>query len=248
MRAFWKLVIVQSKLFFREPAAFFFTLVFPVLLLVIFGAIFGNEIDPQYNSQYGYIDSEVPGLTGIIIATVALLGIPINTATLREQRILRRFRATPLSPLLYLMADLVVYFGMALLGMILLVIVATLLFNLRFGGNWLSVLLAFTLAALSFFAAGYLVASLAPTSRVASVIGNILFFPMMFLSGATLPLEIMPERVRQVSDLLPLTHVVRLLQGLWFGGTFREHLAEVALLLLILVGGATISVKVFRWE
>ena len=113
MRTFWKLVIVQSKLFFREPAAFFFTLVFPVLLLVIFGAIFGNEIDPQYNSEYGYIDSEVPGLAGIIIATIAFLGIPVNTATLREQRILRRFRATPLSPLLYLMADLVVYFGMA---------------------------------------------------------------------------------------------------------------------------------------
>ena len=89
---------------------------------------------------------------------------------------------------------------------------------------------------------------LANPGQPVPVIGNVLFFPMMFLSGATFPLEIMPERVRQVSELLPLTHVVKLLQTLWFGGTFREQLAQVALLLVLLVVGAALSAKLFRWE
>jgi ABC-2 type transport system permease protein len=248
MRVVSKLIFVQVKLFFREPAAFFFTLVFPTLLLILFGSIFGNTPDPRMHATLGYIDYEVPGLAAVIVATVALMSIPISVAGDREKQILRRYRATPLRPAIYLMAINCVYFGMALLGMLLLIVVAKVFFGLRFQGNWLSVLGGFSLSALAFFSIGYVVASLSPTARVAQVVGQLAFFPMMFLSGAAIPTQIMPANVRRVSDALPLTYVVRLLQGLWSGDPWGRHLTEVGILAAMVLVGTVVSSRTFRWE
>ncbi len=176
------------------------------------------------------------------------MGIPIATAEEREKQILRRYRATPLSPATYLTATIAVYFGMALLGMLILIVIAKVFYGLRFEGNWLSVLGGFTLSALAFFSVGYLVASLSPTARVALVVGQLLFFPMMFLSGATFPLQMMPENVRHVSEALPLTYVVRLLQGLWAGDSWLAHITEIGILAVMLIIGTVISSRTFRWE
>jgi len=248
MRGITKLVQVQFKLFLREPAAFFFTLIFPAMLLLLFGAIFGNDPDPQFNPDFGYIDMQVPGMAAIIIGTVGLMGIPVATANAREQGVLRRYRATPLHPAAYLVADVVVYFGTALAGMVILILLAKVLYGLRFGGDWWSVSAAFVLSALAFIAVGYLIAGLASTARVAQVVGQIVFFPMMFLSGAAMPREIMPETVRRVSDALPLTYVVNLLQGLWRGEGWGDHLFPATILIGMLIVGAAVSSRVFRWE
>ena len=72
--------------------------------------------------------------------------------------------------------------------------------------------------------------------------------PQIFLSGATIPMEVMPEGIRQVSRALPLTHVVEFLQGLWFGDTWGNHLVAVAVLVGMLVVGTILSAKTFRWE
>jgi len=248
MRGLRKLIIVQAKLFLREPAAFFFTLVLPAMLILIFGSIFGNEPHPQYNQRFGYIDLEVPGITAIIIATVALMGIPIATTQERDKKILRRYRATPLAPSTYLIATVIVYFSMALAGLVILALIAKVLYGLRFQGSWISVFGGFTLSALAFFSLGYLVASLSPTARVAQVVGQFLFFPMMFLSGATFPPQMLPAGARRVMDFLPLTYAVRLLRGLWMGESWGSHLRQVGILLVMLIVGTAVSSRMFRWE
>jgi ABC-2 type transport system permease protein len=179
---------------------------------------------------------------------MGLVGIPVETASSREKGVLRRYRATPMRPLTYFLASVTVNLLMALTGMVLLIVLGKILYGLRFNGNWWSVLAGFMLSALAFFAVGYVIASLAPTSRMAQVIGQVSYFPMMFLSGAAMPREIMPEAVRQVSDVLPLTQVVTLLQGLWMGEAWSEQLTAVIFLLVLLVGGALVSSRVFRWE
>ncbi|MCA9983080.1 MAG: ABC transporter permease [Anaerolineales bacterium] len=244
MKSFLKLLTVQFKLFYREPIAFFFTLVFPTLLLVLFGIIYGNE--PAFGTPFGYIDGSIAGLSGIIIGTVGLVSIPVATATQREQRVLRRLKATPMNPRTYLAADVVINYVIALVGLVGLIVIARLVFDLRFEGNWLAIWAAFTLAAIAFFSVGYFLASLAPTSRIATVVGQVLLFPMMFLSGATIPLQVMPDGVQQVAKWMPLTHVVGLLQDLWFGrGWNVTSLIVLAALILL---GVTLSSRSFRWE
>ena len=248
MKKLAALTVVQAKLFMRETAAFFFTLVFPLLLILIFGFVFGNEPGGPFGGTFGYIDYSTPAITVLILVTVSLMGIPIQTATARENKILRRFRAAPMPPLTYVGATVIVYYLMSVVGMVLLVVVAKLMFGLRFDGSWLEVGAGFTLIAAAFFSIGYLIASLASTARIAQVVGQLLFFPMMFLSGAALPLHIMPEGVRRVSEILPMTHGVRLLQNLWFGKGWGASTTEILVMVGTLTVGLVLSARSFRWE
>ena len=180
MNAYVKLTWMQLKLFGREPVALFFTLAFPLMVLLLFGLIFGNAPDPQYGPQsgpqygggYGYIDALVPGLGAIVIGTVALMSIPVATANAREQKILRRYKAIPMPPLVYLAADITTNVFVDLIGLVILLIVAPLVFDLRFGGNWVYMFGGFLLSAFAFAAVGYIVAALSPTARIAAVVGE----------------------------------------------------------------------------
>ncbi len=247
MRGLTKLIWVQMKLYLREPVATFFTVFFAPLMLLLFGAIYGNKPSPFFGGR-GAMDVSVPSYIGMITASVALMGLPIGTAAARESGILRRFRATPLHPLAYMLSDILSYLLMTMLGVLLLILTGKLVFNVRFEGNLLSVLAGFLLGTGAFFALGYLIAGLAPTARVAQTVGMVLFFPMIFLSGATIPWEVLPKGVRAAAQYIPLTHVLRLMKGLWFGEAWGEHLVEVAVLVGCLVVGGIVAARTFRWE
>jgi len=247
MRGLMQLTVMNFKLYLREPIATFFTLAFPPLLVLLFGAMYGNDPSPFYGG-YGTMDITMPAYTALILGTIGLLGVPITTSGYREQGVLRRFRATPMRPLTYIAADLLTNLTMTLLGMVILIGVGWALYKVRFEGQVFSVFIAVVLSGLTMFAVGYLIASLAPGARTAQVIGMVIFYPMMFLSGASIPLEVMPESVRRISDFLPLTHVVTLLRGLWFGEGWGEHLTEVIILGGVMVVGAGLAARFFRWE
>jgi len=247
MRSLWKLTLVEAKLFLREPEAAFFTLAFPLVMLAIFGSIYGNEPAPFFGGR-GTVDVSTPAYMAMIIGTTGLLYVAIHVANYRERKILRRYRATPLHPTVILASQVAVNFIMTLLGALLLVVAAKLIYNLRFEGNALSLLAGFILSTLSFLSVGFLLASLAPTARAANIIGMVVFYPNLFLSGATLPKQMFPEALRWVNRALPLSYVVDLLQGLWFGEPWGQHLTEVAVLLGMLLVGVAVSAKTFRWE
>jgi ABC-2 type transport system permease protein len=196
----------------------------------------------------GWMDITVPAYIGLIVGTVGLMGIPIATSAAREKGVLRRYHASPLRPVTYLVADVAVYLIMTLLGIVLLFIVGRIAYHIRIDGNLLSLLGGICLATFSFMALGYLLAAVSPTARVAQVVGMVLFYPMMFLSGAAVPLEVMPEGVQNVARFMPLNHVVTLMKGLWFAETWGDHLLEVGVLGGMLLLGTTLSARLFRWE
>jgi len=235
------------KLFLREPMATFFTLGFPLMILFLFGSIWGNKRAKQFGG-FGFVDMSVPGYTAVIIASTGLIAVAVSMATYREKGILRRLRATPLRPQTVLGAQVAVFFALTALGMALLIIAGLIVFGLRFGGNPLSVFAGFSLSTLSFFSMGFILAGLMPTARTAQVVAMVLFYPMIFLSGAFIPFDILPKTMRQFAQVLPLTHVVTLLKGLWRGYGWGEHLKEVGVLAGVLVVCVIVSAKTFRWE
>lgn len=247
LRGLGKLTLVEGKLFLREPEAVFFTLVFPLLLLFVFGGIYGNEPTPFFGG-FGFVDTTVPAYAAIILGITGLLSIPSAVAGNREKKVLRRLRAAPVRPETILGAWVGVYLVLSLLGALLLVLAGVVVYKLRFAGDVLSVLMAFVLSALSFFALGFAIAGLARTVRIATTVGMALFFPMMFLSGATIPWEVLPDTMRSLGKFLPLTHVVQLLQGLWLGEPWGEQLVHLGVLLGTLAVGVIISARTFRWE
>jgi ABC-2 type transport system permease protein len=217
------------------------------MIVLLFGAMYGNQPTPLFNG-YGAMDIAMPAYTAMILGSVGFLNVPITLSSYRENGILRRFRATPLHTFPYILADVSTNLGMTLLGMVGLVLFGWLLYHVRFEGQVLSVTVAVIFCGLAMFSVGYMIASVAPGTRAAQVIGMVIFYPMMFLSGATIPLEVMPEGIRRVADFLPLTYAVRLLRGLWFGEDWSDHLSEVAVLGVVLLVCTAIAARFFRWE
>ena len=245
MNAILKLTYTDLKILLRNPVAIFFTLPFPILVLVVFGSIFGNAPIPQAGNL-GQVDIMVPALFAIIIGTAALMNLPIALASRREKGILRRFRATPLPPFSVIVSAILVNLLVALIGALALVASAKFLYDLQLPSNPLEIFMAFLYSAVAFFAISFVIASLAPNSDAARSIGMALYFPMMFISGAAFPRFLFPETVKQVSDLLPMTQIVLLVQDLWFGHDW--NVTAILFLGALMVIGAIIAVKTFRWE
>ena len=247
MKSLLKMTWMEAKLFLREPLGAFFTLAFPLMMLFLFGSIYGNEPTPMFGG-YGTVDISVPAYTAMIIATSGLMSLTITMAAYRENGVLRRLRTTPVSPLAVLTAQVIVVLAMTSLGMVLLIVAGKLVYHMRFEGNALSVLAGFVLCSLSFFGLGFILAGLMRTARTAQIVGMVLLYPMLFLSGAGFPRELLPETIKKISTFLPLTYVVDLLRGLWIGETWSQHAADATVLAALLVVGVLISIKTFRWE
>ena len=247
LHSLMKMTWMEAKLFLREPASAFFTLVFPLIYLFMYGLISGNEPTPMYGGQRT-IDVAIPSLTAVIIAMAGLMSNTMTMATYREKGILRRLRTTPVSPLIVLTAQVVVIFAMTCLGMLLLIAAGKLVYNVNFEGNVFSLLLGFILSSLSFFGIGFILAGIMPTVRTAWVASMVLVYPMLLLSGAFFSVEVLPTAVQKVSNFIPLTYVVNLLRGLWYGEPWGNYLLEVGVLAGMLVLGVIVLAKTFRWE
>jgi len=247
MKSLLKMTWMESKLFLRDPMSTFFALVFPLLYLFLFGIVSGNEPTPQFGGQRT-IDASIPGLTAVIICTTGLMSTTMTMTTYREKGVLRRLRTTPVSPLVVLVAQVIVIFAVTCLGMLLLIAAGMLFYDVHFEGNAFSLLAGFLLSSLSFFGIGFILAGAMPTVRSAWIIGMVLLYPMMLLSGAFFTIELMPTAVRKVSVFIPLTYVVNLLRGLWMGEAWSQHTTDAIVLAGLLIAGVLISIKTFRWE
>jgi len=241
---------MEAKLFMREPVGAFFTLIFPLIMLFIFGSIYSNQAAPSIPgaSGQGTIDTLLPALVAMVIGMTGLMSVTITMASYRENGVLRRLSTTPVSPLFVLAAQVVVVFSMTTLGMLLLIAAGKLVYNVHIAGDLLSILGGFVLCSLSFFSIGFILAGTMPTTRTAQIVSMLLLYPMLILSGAAWPRELMPTAVQKISAFFPLTYVVNLLRGLWVGETWGSHLPDIAILVGMLVLGIIISAKTFRWE
>ena len=247
MEAWVALTKFEAKLFFRNIINVIFLLIFPSMMLLIFGGIYGNEPTEIY-SGYGTIDMSVPAYIAMVISVTGIMNLPLVICEYRDKKILRRFRATPLNPIHIIFAQLFVNLVMTVFGMVVLIVVGKLVFNLHYWGNIGFTILFFVLSVVSIFSIGLLIASVSPSVRAATAIANIVFFPMLFLSGASIPLELMPKTMNIISKFLPLTYVVDGMKKVWLGQQFSTVLMDIVILLAISIACLVISFKTFKWE
>jgi ABC-2 type transport system permease protein len=236
-----KLTWIEVKLFAREPIAVVFAFAFPLVVLLVLAGVFGSDPDQNFGGVAG-IDYYVPGYLAVVIASVGLIGLPVHLASLRERGVIRRLRASSVSVPNIFGAQLAVNVGMAVLGGVILLVAASLVYDVHAPSSAVGVVLAFLIGALAFVALGFLVGSLAPTARAAQAIGLVLFFPMWLLSGAGPPRAVMTETMRQLSDVLPLSRVVSAIQQPWLGsGSNADDL-------LVLSGLFAVAVVLTAWR
>lgn len=244
--AFSRLAATESKLFLREPAALLFGVGMPLILLIIFGNI---PVFQQPSKSLGglrLIDVYVPVLLVFVLTILALSALPLVLASYREKGILRRLSVTPVPPLWVLATQLLINLTVAVLTTILIVGTGRVAFGVRLPQQMIGFVLVFLLAAAALFALGLLIAAIAPTGRMASGIGGILFFPLLFFAGLWVPRPQMPDLLRHISDFSPLGAAVQALQDT-IQGQWPHPLPLLVMAVYAIVFGVA-AVCLFRWE
>jgi ABC-2 type transport system permease protein len=230
----------------RNFAPVFFALAFPVMLLCIFGGIYGNKPSSQFDGL-GVVDASVPAYLVLVVSVTGLMSFPLGLAEYRGRKILKRFRATPVDASSILAAQGLVNVLLSLLGAALLVLVGGLFFGLHMPDSPWNTAGALVLGTLAMYSVGAVVAAVAPSERAATAVANLVYFPMIFLSGATIPLAIFPSAMKAIADAIPATYAVKLLQHTWLSQSTNIGL-DVGVLAGVSVLGAAVALRFFRWE
>lgn len=244
LRGFWKLTWVETKVFLREPMGVIGTLFIPVVVFVVLGRLFArpspaSEPPLPFNAAIA---------AALFIAIGAVMSLITIIAIYREGGILKRLRATPLSPVTILGAHVVVKLVFTIIGLALLLAAGRRVFPGVLSVNVVSFAAATLLGTASILTVGFVIASLVPTARFAQPLAAVIVYPMIALSGVFFPVERFPRGVQTVAQLLPMTHAVALMQGVWDGEGWGAHLGDVAALVIFAAFCVALSVRVFRWE
>jgi ABC-2 type transport system permease protein len=192
------------------------------------------------------MDWYVPSFIALVIAAIGTISLPVHLSSYRERGVLRRFRASGVTEATLLGSQLMVSLGIALVGALTITVLGVFVYGARSAVLPAQVTLAFVVSTFCFVAIGVLLASLAPTARAAQSVGLLLWFVMLFVSGTSAPISLLPTWMVAVGKALPLYHVVLAVVDPWIGrGMNWTQLGIVAAIGLV---ATVVSLRVFRWE
>ena len=243
MKTLWLMYKTDIKLSIREFSGVLFGVLVPIGLIILLGIIYGD--DAYAASQIGIAFGSVSTLG---IASAGLMGLPLTLSDYRQRKILKRYKVTPISPMTLLMSGVFLCFSISIVSMALIYVISATMFGFVMQGSWLAFIGVYLLVMVAIHSIGMIIASLAPNAQMAGVIASAAYFPMIFLSGATIPLEIMPGAMQTLSNFLPLTHGINLLQAVSMGQQLTDYLFSFLMMGVIVVLGVTVSIKAFRWD
>jgi ABC-2 type transport system permease protein len=225
----------------RSRSALIWTLAFPQVWLFLFALI--------YRSVPGGISERLPGLLTITAFSGSFFGVAYTLVTEREQGILRRFWVTPATASTVVAANAVRSLATVTASLIMQGLVAWLVLDVEFGARLAVVAVVLGFGVWAFVPLGLIMGSSAKDMRSAPAIGNLIFFPMIFLSGAALPTELLPGWLQVFGRMLPTTYLVQALDGVMVQQqSLLQQAAPLAVLLISGVVSFGFNSLLFRWE
>lgn len=247
MNAYLRLITFDFRLYFRDWITIFWILIYPILMLLIFGSMFGEQEDIVTGARY--IDTYVPALCVMNVLTVSIFTLNINILTQRENGVLRRYRVSPIRKSMVLASHAVQGIFLILAGAIEIIITAKIVWNINITVSGLLMLFACMLfGCIAFFSLGFAMSGLTRTVGAASGFAMAVFFPMLFMSGISMPLSTLPSFMQTISKWLPMTYFVELAQGVWQGTAITNFGIELAVLAGFAVVCCLLASLLFRWE
>ena len=245
MRNAWTLTKVRMRLAVRNRAFIFFSLIFPLIFLFILVGLIARR-------GVGLNIAAVPyALASVLALTVmgSFWGLSIQLVTFREQGILRRFRVAPVGAGAMLASSILSNYILTLPTVFIEFALARKLFHMSDWGNLGGVFLLVSLGIITFAALGLIIASVTNSTQETQVINQILWSAFLFLSGATIPLPILPMWIQHFALFLPATYLVTGLERVLVArvGTVQVT-AELIALAVSAAMAFFLSQQLFRWE
>jgi ABC-2 type transport system permease protein len=237
----WHQYRLERRMFWRNPSAAFFNFALPLIFLMLFGAVFSGS---QEN-----LDVIVPGIAGMSIMSTTFSALAMNLTFLREQGVLKRMRGTPLPSGAYLAG----VFANAVTNAVVQVTIVILAGKAFFGVDWprdYVELAVFVVAGVVTLAAlGVAWSHVIPNFDAAPAYVNIVFLPVIFISGVFFDAENAPTFLRDIAQALPLTHLIDGLSGAMVDGSgLGDHLSGLAVVGIWGVAGIAFAIRGFSWE
>lgn len=247
MKTFRILLKTELKLNIRDMNMVLFAIFMPVIVLVILGFIYQTK--PAFEgADYTFLEQSMSAVCTISICAGGLMGLPMVVSGYRERKILKRFRVTPISPVMLLGVEFTIYILYAAASMLLVFPLAALFWGVTLRGNWLPFIGSWLLTLISTLSIGMMVGGIAKNEKMAGVIASALYFPMLIFSGATLPFEIMPDIMQKMVSLFPLTQGIQLMKTTFLGLPVDNWLQPAAVMGAVTIICTGIAVKCFKWE
>lgn len=247
MKTLWLMYKTEAKMSIREFSSVLFGVLVPIGLMILLGVLYGDSVLAN-DDNVRNIDVSFGAVCTLGICSAGLMGVPIALSDYRWRKILKRYKVTPISPMILLMSHVLFCFSLSIVSTLFVYIISSVMFGFTLKGSLLTFICAYLLVMVSIHAIGMVVASVAPNSQMAGIIASVIYFPMIFLSGATIPYEIMPKTMQTISNFMPLTQGIKLLKAVSLGEPVTNAMTSLLVMLIIAVVGIVVSVRFFKWE
>lgn len=239
----------SQKVFWRNPGSVFFTVLLPVIFLVIFGTIFGD--DPI--ETLGGVPTTtyyVPAIVTLAVVSATMVSLAVNLTTAREAGLLKRGRGTP-QPAWVFIAGRV---GNAIVVSVLMVIVVTAIGKLLYDapvpwGQAPEIVVTLIVGAAAFCCLGIAMTAIIPSREAAPAITNVITLPLYFLSGVFIPENEIPDGVLSFSAIFPVRNFFEAFFAAYSPVSSESALQWDNLVVVALwgVAGLMLALRFFRW-
>ena len=199
------------------------------------------------SSSYKYIDFLIPGLIGFAALTSPMFALVNISSTYRRDKVFKLLSLTPLTKTEWLLSKIIWYIGTTVVSFILMSVVGVEVFGAHIALNW-GIAMFLVIGPFFFVSLGMLVGTISNSPESAAVVGNLVTFPMMFLSGTFFPVASMPMYLQGVAHVLPLYYMIDGLTNVMIYGNYGPALFDGGLLVVLCVVVFALAVRFFRWR
>jgi ABC-2 type transport system permease protein len=237
----WRQYRLERRMFWRNPSAAFFNFALPLLFLALFGAIFSGDQKT--------LNVIVPGIAGLSVMSTTFSALAMNLTFLREQGVLKRMRGTPLPGTSYLGGIAANAVTNATIQMTLIVLAGRLFFGIGWPKDWLELVVFLVVGVVCLATLGVAWSHVIPNFDAAPAYVNIVFLPVIFISGVFYDVDRTPAFLRDIAQALPLTHIIDGLSGAMVTGRgLADNLSALLIVAVWAVAGVVLAVRGFSWD
>ncbi len=238
----------DQKAFWRNPAAVFFTVMFPVVLLLIFATVFSGEtidVDGGVEITAYY----VPAIITLAVISATMQSLAMSLVIAREDGRLKRGRGTPMPAWVFIAGRVGNSIVVALLMLALIAVLGRLLYGVAIPwGEAPAILVTLVVGAAAFSCLGIALTAAIPSQDAAAPIVNALLLPLYFLSGVFIPDDELPDGVINFANHFPIRDFFQAFFNAYLpGGSSGLDWGNLAVVAIWGVAGLLLAIRFFRW-
>ncbi len=209
--------------------------------------VIGVSQEPLVSKSYKYIDYLVPGLVGFSVLTSPMFALVNISSQYKRDKIFKQLSLTPLTKTEWLLSKITWYVLLTIISFFLMTLTGTLGFGAHLTFS-LGILPFLVLGPFLFVSLGMLVGTVSKSVESAAVVGNLITFPMMFLSGTFFPVSTMPAYLQNIAHVLPLFYVIDGLNNVMLYGNYSAATIDIGVLLVLSVIIFALAARFFKWR